>query len=86
LHHLLHEEKERRSLELELKGSSSSPQQEVESARRCSPVPPLEASPAPPLGTPAAGVATREDPNDGDGDDSSSSHNTDLSEEQVQEG
>jgi hypothetical protein len=48
-------------------------------------VPPLEAPPAPPLGVPAAGVAIGGDPNDG-GDDSSSSYNTDLSEEQEPEG
>jgi hypothetical protein len=57
LHHRLHEEQERRRQELEQQGSSSSPQQEVESARHCSPVPSLEAPPAPPLGVPAAGVA-----------------------------
>jgi hypothetical protein len=48
-------------------------------------VPPLEAPPAPPLGVPAAGVAARGDTDDG-GDDSSSSHNTDLSEEQEPKG
>jgi hypothetical protein len=42
---------------------------------------PLEASPAPPMGIPATGVATGGDPGDGDGDDRSSSHSTDLSEE-----
>jgi hypothetical protein len=47
-------------------------------------VPPLEAPPAPPLGVSAAGVAVG-DPSDR-GDDSSSSHNTDLSEEQESEG
>jgi hypothetical protein len=54
--------------------------------RCCSPVPPLEAPPAPPLGVPPAGVAAGGDPDDGDTDDSSSSHNTDLSEEQELEG
>jgi hypothetical protein len=49
-------------------------------------VPPLEASPAPPLGAPAAGVAARGDPDDGHDDNSSSSHSTDLSEEQELEG
>jgi hypothetical protein len=49
-------------------------------------VPPLEASPAPPLGALAAGVAAGGDPDDGDDDDNSSSHNTDLSEEQEPEG
>jgi hypothetical protein len=39
---------------------------------------PLEAPPAPPLGTPAPRVAARGDPDDGGGDDSSS-HDTDLS-------
>jgi hypothetical protein len=53
--------------------------------RRCSPVPLLEAPPAPPLGVPAAGVAVGGDPDDG-GDDSSSSYNTDLSEEQEPDG
>jgi hypothetical protein len=49
-------------------------------------VPPLEASPAPPLGAPAAGVAARGDPNDGDGNDITSRHSTDLSAEQEREG
>ena len=71
---------------LEQQGSSSSPQKKVESARRCSPVPPLEASPAPPLVAPATGVAAGGDPDDGDDDDSRSSHSTDLSEEQKPEG
>jgi hypothetical protein len=48
-------------------------------------VPPLEVPPAPPLGVPAAGVAAGRDPDDG-GDDNSSSHSTDLSEEQEPEG
>jgi hypothetical protein len=85
LHHRLHEEQERWRQELEQQGSSSSPQQEVESMRSCSPVPPLEAPPAPPLGVSAAGVAVGGDPDDG-GDNSSSSHNTDLSEEQEPKG
>jgi hypothetical protein len=84
LHHRLHEEQEHRRQELEQQGSSSSPQQEVESVRSCSPVPPLEAPLAPPLGVLTAGVAVGGDPNDG-GDDSSSSHSTDLSEEQELE-
>jgi hypothetical protein len=67
-------------------GSSSSPQQEVKFARRCSPVPTLEAPPAPPLGVPVVGVAVGGDPDDGDGGDNSSSHNTDLSEEHEPEG
>jgi hypothetical protein len=46
---------------------------------------PLEAPPAPPLSTPTARVAARGDPDDGGGD-SSSSHSTDLSEEQELEG
>jgi hypothetical protein len=53
--------------------------------RSCSPVPPLEAPPAPPLGVPANRVAIGGDPDDG-GDDSSSSHSTDLLEEQEPEG
>jgi hypothetical protein len=77
LHHRMHEEQERQRHELEQQGSSSSPQQEVESARPCSPVPPLEAPPTPPLGIPAAGVAVGGDPDDG-GDDGSSSYSTDL--------
>jgi hypothetical protein len=77
LHHRLHEEQEHRRLKLERQGSSSSPQQEVESVRSYSPVPPLEAPPAPPLGFPATGAAVGGDPDD-EGDDSSSSHNTDL--------
>jgi hypothetical protein len=86
LHHCLHEERERRCQELEQHGSSSSPQQEVEYARHCSLVPPLEVSPAPPLGAPTAGVAAGGDPDDEDDDDSSSIHNTDLSEELEPEG
>jgi hypothetical protein len=85
LHHRLHEEQERRRQELEQQGSSSLPQQEVESMRCCSPVPPLEALPTPPLGALAAGVAVGGDPNDRDGDDSSSSHSTYLLEEQEPE-
>jgi hypothetical protein len=54
--------------------------------RCCSPVPPLEVSPAPPLGASVAGVAAEGDPDDRDDDDSSSSHNTYLSEEQETEG
>jgi hypothetical protein len=46
---------------------------------------PLEAPPAPPLGAPAPGVATRGDPDDGGGD-SSSSHDTDFSADQEPEG
>jgi hypothetical protein len=46
---------------------------------------PAEAPPTPPLGVPAAGVAVGGDPNDG-GDDSSSSHSTDLLEEQEPKG
>jgi hypothetical protein len=85
LHYRLHEEQERRRQELEQQGSSSSLQQEVESVRSCSPMPPLEAPPAPPLGVPATGVAVGGDPDEG-GDDNSSSHSTDLSEEQEPEG
>jgi hypothetical protein len=85
LHRRLHEEQERRRQELEQQGSSSSLQQEVESVRRCSPVPPLDAPLAPPLGVPVAGVAAGGDPDDG-GDDYNSSHNTDLSEEPEPEG
>ena len=85
LHHRLHEEQERRRQELEQQGSSFSLQQEIESVRSCSPVLPLEAPPAPPLSAPASGVAAGGDPNDGGGD-SSSSHITDLSEEQELEG
>jgi hypothetical protein len=48
-------------------------------------VPLLEAPPAPPLGVLATGVAARGDPDDG-GDDSSSSHITELSKEQELEG
>jgi hypothetical protein len=46
---------------------------------------PLEAPPAPPLSAPVAGVAVGGDLDDGGGD-SSSSHNTNLSEEQELEG
>jgi hypothetical protein len=53
--------------------------------RRCSHVSPLEALPALPLGVPIARVAAGGYPNDGDGDDNSSSHSTDLSEEHEPE-
>jgi hypothetical protein len=46
---------------------------------------PLEAPPAPPLSAPSAGVATGGDLDDVGGDNSSS-HDTDLSEEQDLEG
>jgi hypothetical protein len=46
---------------------------------------PARGAPAPPLGVPAARVAVGGDPDDR-GDDSSSSHSTDLSEEQEPEG
>jgi hypothetical protein len=85
LHHRLHEEQERRRQELEQQDSSFSLQQEIESVRSYSPVLPLEAPPAPPLSALAAGVAAGGDLDDGGGD-SSSSHDTDLSEEQELEG
>jgi hypothetical protein len=53
--------------------------------RSCSPVPPLEAPPAPPLGVSTVGVAVGGDLDD-EGGDSSSSHSIDLSEEQEPEG
>jgi hypothetical protein len=83
LHHRLHEEQKRRRQEQQ--GSSFSLQQEIESVRSCSPVLPLEAPPAPPLGAPTSGVAAGGDPDDGGGDDSSS-HDTDFSADQEPEG
>jgi hypothetical protein len=83
LHHRLHEEQERRRQEQH--GTSFSLQQEIESMRSCSPVLSLEAPPAPPLSTPAPGVAAGGDPDDGGGD-SSSSHDTDFSADQELEG
>jgi hypothetical protein len=53
--------------------------------RSCSPVLPLEAPPAPPLGAPASGVAAGGDPDDGGGDDNSS-HDTDFSANHEPEG
>jgi hypothetical protein len=53
--------------------------------RSCSPVLPLEAPPAPPLGAPASGVAAGGDPDDGGGDDSPS-HDTDFSADHEPEG
>jgi hypothetical protein len=53
--------------------------------RSCSPVLPLEAPPAPPLGAPTSRVAAGGDPDDGGGDDSSS-HDTDFSANQEPEG
>jgi hypothetical protein len=83
LHHRLHEEQERQRQEQQ--GSSFSLQQEIESARSCSPMLPLEAPPAPPLSALATGVAAGGDPDDGGGD-SSSSHDTDFSADQEPEG
>jgi hypothetical protein len=83
LHHRLHEEQERRRQEQQ--GSSFSLQQEIESVRSCSPVLPLEAPPAPPLGAPALEVAAGGDPDDGDGDDSPS-HDTDFPADHEPEG
>jgi hypothetical protein len=83
LHHRLHEEQERRRQEQQ--GSSFSLQQKIESVRSCSPVLPLEAPPAPPLGAPASGVAAGGDLDDRGGDDSSS-HDTDFSTDQEPEG
>jgi hypothetical protein len=85
LHHRLHEEQEPRRQEQEQQGSSFSLQQEIESVRRCSPVLPLEAPPAPPLSTPTPRVAAGGDPDDRGGD-SSSSHDTVLSADQEPEG
>jgi hypothetical protein len=85
LHHRLHEEQERRRQEQEQQAPSFSLQQEIESVRSCSPVLPLEAPPAPPLGAPAPRVAAGGDPDDG-GSDSSSSHDTDFSVDQEPEG
>jgi hypothetical protein len=48
LHHRLLEDQELRRQEMEQQDSSSPPQQEVESTRRLSPVPSLDAPPAPP--------------------------------------
>jgi hypothetical protein len=83
LYHRLHEEQERRRQEQQ--GSSFSLQHEIKSVRSCSPMLPLEAPPAPPLGGPAPGVAAGGDPDDGGGDDSSS-HDTDFSADQEPEG
>jgi hypothetical protein len=85
LHHRLHEEQERRRQEQGQQGSSFSLQQEIESVRSCSPMLPLEAPPAPPLGAPASEVAAGGGSDDGGGDDSSS-HDTDFSGDQEPEG
>jgi hypothetical protein len=84
-HHRLREEQERQRQEQEQQGSSFSLQQEIESVRSCSPVLPLEAPPAPPLGALASEVAAGGNPDDGDGNDSSS-HDTDFSADQEPEG
>ena len=85
LHRRLHEEQERRrqKQEQEQQDSSPSPQWEVESKRSPSPAPQPEMPPAPPQGIPAAGGDPDRDNNDTGG---SSSHNTELSEEQELEG
>jgi hypothetical protein len=83
LHHRVHEEQEHQRQEQQ--GSSFSLQQEIESVRSCSPVLPLEAPPAPPLGAPAPRVAAGGDLDDGGGD-RSSSHDTDFSADQEPEG
>jgi hypothetical protein len=81
MHHCLREEQERWCQERQQQDSSSSSQQEVESMRCPSSVPQLEAPLAPPRGTLAIGG----DP-DGDNDDDSSDHSTELLEEQEPEG
>jgi hypothetical protein len=88
LHRRLHEEQEHRCQEQEQQkqqDSSPLPQQEVESEMPPSPAPQPEMPPAPPQGISTAGG----DP-DGDRDDNdaggSSSHDTELSEEQEPEG
>jgi hypothetical protein len=85
LHHRQHEEQDRRRQELEQQGSSFSLQQEIRVCEELLPSGPAGVPPAPPLSAPAAGVAAGGDLDDG-GDDSCSSHNTDLSEEQEPEG
>jgi hypothetical protein len=83
MHHRLHEEQERQRQQREQQGSSSPPEQEVESVRRRSPVPQLEAPPAPPQDAPTIGGATGGDPDD---DDDGSDHSTESSEPQEAEG
>jgi hypothetical protein len=87
LHHHRREEQERQHQQREQQGSSSPPKQEVESVRRRSPVPQLEAPPAPPQDAPAVGGATGGGPGgDPDDDDDGSDHSTEPSEEQEAEG
>jgi hypothetical protein len=87
LHHRLREEQERQRQQREQQGSSSPPEQEVESVRRRSPVPQLEAPPAPPQDALAVGGATGGGPGgDPDNDDDGSDHSTESSEPQEAEG
>jgi hypothetical protein len=86
LHHRLREEQELQRQQREQQSSSSLPKQEVESVRRRSPVPQLEAPPAPPQDAPAVGGATGGGPG-GDPDNSDGSdHSTEPSETQEVEG
>jgi hypothetical protein len=84
LHHRLREEQECQHQQREHQGSSSPPEQEVESVRRRSSVPQLEAPPAPPRDAPTVGGATGGGPG-GDPDDGSD-HSTESSEPQEAEG
>jgi hypothetical protein len=84
IHHRLREEQERQHQQREQQGSSPPPEQEVESVRRRSPVPQLEAPPAPPQDAPVVGGATGGGLG-GDPDDDSD-HNTESSEPHEAEG
>jgi hypothetical protein len=86
LHHRLREEQERQRQQREHQGSSSPPEQEVESVRRCSSVPQLEAPPAPPRDASAVGGATGGGPGGDPDDDDDSDHSTESSEPQEAEG
>jgi hypothetical protein len=81
LHHRLREEQEHRRQHGAQQGSSSSPQQEVETVRPRSSVAQLEAPLVPPRDVPAVGGATGGDPDDDD-----SAHSTESSEPQEAEG
>jgi hypothetical protein len=83
LHHRLREEQGHQRQHREQQGSSSPPEQEVESVRRRSSVPQLEAPPAPPWDAPAVGGGPGGDPDDNDDD---SDHSTESSEPQEVEG
>jgi hypothetical protein len=86
LHHRLREEQEHQRQQREQQDSFSPPEQEVESVRRRSSVPQLEAPPAPPQDTLAIGGTIGGGLGGDPDDDDDSDHSTESSEPQEAEG